>query len=124
MASFCHFPICSRGDLHQDREAGRAGLVPKGNATSPTRVGAGLLTSGSKETGTNITIQYLEKIQYQPGKPFLSGLGCIWGPPFAPMVPTPDTPLHPTTALCNWHAPSWKHLYSRNLPVFLSCQAL
>lgn len=53
MASFCHFPICSRGDLHQDREAGRAGLVPKGNATSPTRVGAGLLTSGSKETGTN-----------------------------------------------------------------------
>lgn len=53
MASFYHFPICSRGDLHQDREAERAGLVPKGNDTSPTRVGAGLLTSGSKETGTS-----------------------------------------------------------------------
>ena len=53
----------------------------------------------AKKLEQTITIQYLEKIQYQPGKPFLSGLGCIWGPPFAPMVPTPRHPSTPPHCL-------------------------
>lgn len=52
MATFCHFSFCSRRDLNQDGEVGKAGLAPKKNVTSPTGVGTQLLTSGSRETGT------------------------------------------------------------------------
>lgn len=75
----------------------------------------------AKKLEQTTAIQYLEKTQYQPGKPFLSGLGCIRGPPFAPMVPTPNR----TTLPCVIGMPPPGSISPAvNLPVFLSCQTL